>query len=122
MPDIIIDRAVINLTLLDAELRAALGKAMTGISTRAGVVIVHLAKTATGDHETQAKLLVQAHNATALTPEQQTQKTRVERLQTDRARFTAPLNPSDFTANPVLQTLATRIAWLEQELRDLRGL
>ncbi len=122
MPDILIDRPHVNLQLLDAELRAALGAVVSGISTRAGVVIIHLRQSASGDQENQAKQLVQTHNPTALSPAQQAQKARAERLLADRARFTAPLNPTEFTANPLLQTLAARIAWLEQELRDLRNL
>lgn len=122
MPNIVIDRASVNLALLDHELRMVLGAAMTGISTRAGIVVVHLAERATGDHETQAKQIVLNHDASALTPEQQARQTRTDRLNTDRARFTTPLNPTDFSAMPLVQTLAARIAWLEQEIRDLRNL
>lgn len=122
MRDIHIDRQEVNLALLDADLRAALGSFITGISTNAAGVVVHLTEKATGDHEMQAKHLVQMHRPAALTPAQQAQKARAERLTIDRTRFNTPLNTADFAANLLVQTLAARLAWLEQELRDLRNL
>lgn len=71
MSDIILDRQHVNMDALDATLRAALGTAISGISFAKRKVAIHFVSEPTAEQDAQARSIVQAHDATALSPGQQ---------------------------------------------------
>lgn len=125
--EVILQRSVSNIPLLDEELRAALGDAFVGISIkRAGgvdTVSAHLRAEATAAQIKQAQQLIQGHDARQRTRQQQQADEQFARLQAGRAAYQQPLSKVDFNNQTLLvQLLAARLAWLEEEIRDLRGL
>ena len=118
MQNISIDKTRVNVELLDAELKAALPDLVHGISSGRGKVVVHMDNDATNADITNAEQIVINHEESGLTAEQQKQQQREIDLAAGRIAYDEPLDPATIT----LETLATRIAWLEQEIRDLRGL
>ncbi len=68
----------VNLALLDAELRASLGEQVTGVSVLGETVTIHFADEPAGQVLDQAAALVNAHDATRLTPQQQADLDRQE--------------------------------------------
>lgn len=123
MQNIEITRIGVNIPALDAQLRAQLASQLYGISVSAGKVIVHLTDTATADDFVTIQTLVSEHNPAQLTAVQIKQKAAQENLQTARSQFTQSLDPDDFRDESAsIQTLIERLNWLENEIRDLRGL
>jgi hypothetical protein len=122
MKEIVIQRSAVNIEALDADLRAALGAATTGLSFHAGQVTVYLSENATDTQVAQARALVQAHDPTKPTPAQQAAINRRARLAQLRGDYSADLDLTTFAGQGVLiRLLAGKIAWLEQEIAALRA-
>jgi len=123
MKELNLSKSPINPSLLDSELRSSLGDAFLGLSTRPGEVVLFLEESLSGELLQQAQSIVMNHDASALSPEQQAALERQQALEAGRQANAEPLDSSDFAASAQdVQTLAARLAWLELELRDLRGL
>ena len=121
MREIMIERSTVNIEALDATLRTALGQAISGVSSRAGQVIVHLSATVSQAQIDQARSIVIAHDPAQLTAEQQAEIDRRQALETARAANTTPLNTADYNSETAaIQQLAQKIAWLEQEIDNLQ--
>ena len=122
MIDIIIARASVNVEALDEQLRAALGAVTSGFSLASGSVILHLADKATPAQIDQARAIVTGHDPAALTPSQQAALSRRQKLDQARRDYgAAEIDLTIFAANPLLQSLAQKIAWLEREIAALRA-
>lgn len=122
MQDISFTRESANVEALDAELRAALGALMLGVSAAANTVTVHLAAPAAPDQAQHIGQIVRDHDAARLTPRQQAELARRALIDDARSRHAGLLDPADFAAEPdAIRRLADRLAWLELELRELRG-
>ena len=122
MADIILDRSPINPEALDAELRAALGGKVSGISARRGQVVVHLTDEAIRADEDQARSIVLNHDPAALTPQQAAEQARRTLLAQARQLNALPLDVAAYSGESALiQALAERIAWLELEIVQLGG-
>lgn len=115
-----------NLDRLNEELAATLGDAgegrlWYGVSSTGREVIVHLADTATAEQSAVIRSVVQRHDATQLTAHQQAEQTRKALLEVMRTANTTALDEAAFASTPDhVQTLARKIAWLEQEVIALR--
>jgi hypothetical protein len=119
MNDIVVQKASINPEALDADLRTALGAAVSGISYNGGKVVVHMDDSATPTQVQQAQQIVGSHDANRLTAAQQAAVTRQEALAQLRETADAiTLKPADFSG--AQQGLAQKVMWLEQEVRELR--
>jgi hypothetical protein len=118
MQDISIDREQVNVELLDSELKAALPGLVHGISSGRGKVVVHLDNDATNVQIANATQIVFGHDENRLTADQQKKLQREIDIAAGRIAHDEPFDTKTIT----LEELATRIAWLEQEIRDLRGL
>lgn len=115
-----IDRIDVNVELLDAQLRAAAGEHFYGLSLQSGGVTLYVSDTISPDVQKTLGHLARQHDATQMTPQQEAYTARQTKLAQGRAR--QPLDEKEYEASPpVIQALAAKIAWLEQELRDLRG-
>lgn len=123
MKEIIVPKNPINTSVLDAELRSNLEADYLGLSTLLGDVIVFLEDSASGEAVQEAEALVLAHDASFLSVEQQAELARQQALVTARSAHTESLDLDAFEASAQdVQTLASYLAWLELEIRDLRGL
>jgi hypothetical protein len=123
MHDITVERPPVNAEALDANLRAALGELVMGISATREQVTAHLSDDATPEQLRQARAILLAHDASQLTPTQATEQERQAQLVVARAENAQPLNPADFQASASdVKALAARLMWLELELRELRRL
>lgn len=127
MTDILIERAA-NIEALEAELRADLGALVKGVSAGPYGVVIHLgAEAATRDIQ-QARAIAAAHDPAVRTPQQIAAHQRQQRLTQERVDHAEPLNPADYIPGAgapeaeLIARLAARLAWLETEIRDLRGL
>lgn len=121
MKTITIQRSSVNIEALDAALQAVFGNRMSGISTGKYGVQVHLADDATPQEISQAKSIVTNHDPSVLTPEQQAEAQRQAVLEQARTANATPLNVGDYSGQTALiQALAQKISWLEQEITDLR--
>jgi len=123
MQNIIVERHAVNIEALDAELRSALGDVIAGMSTRPGAIVVHLSDAASKSQANQAQRLVLDHDATQLTSEQSGEVDRIQRLRAARQANRTALEVDGISNNDVdtIKRLARKVAWLEQEIRDLRG-
>jgi hypothetical protein len=117
-----VERLTFNAALLERDLRAMCGEVYVGISTRPGVVTAYLTNDASADLLEPVRKLIEQHDASQLTEEQV--KAAVNRAALEAARQTRGdfLNPDAFSQNALLQQLAAKLAWLEREISDLRGL
>jgi hypothetical protein len=114
MQNIQVEKAAVNTSALDAELRNNLGNIVKGISSSRGQVIVHLDDNATAEQVSQAQQIVLDHDESQLTSEQLARQL----LEVDRESYRVAFDPASIS----LQQLAERIVWLEKEIRDLRGM
>jgi multidrug efflux pump subunit AcrA (membrane-fusion protein) len=114
MQNIEVTKSIVNVAGLDAELRNNLGDVVKGVSVRRGQVIVHLDDRVTAAQVSQAQQIVLDHDASQRTPEQSAR----QQLEADRKIYRQLFDPASIN----LQQLAERVAWLENEIRDLRGL
>ena len=116
----------LNREALHAQLAAALPTLYAGFAdhtARDGVVVtVNLHSAATPADIDQLNSLMAAYDPTQLTPAQQARQEQAQKLADARRDYQGTdLNPADYTGEAaLLQTLARKIAWLEQEIADLR--
>lgn len=117
----------LNRDALNAQLVAAFGALYAGFAdreTRTGfVVTINLTNAATPADIEQLNSLMGRYDPTALTPEQQARKQREQKLSEARQNYKgSELNPADYAGESALiQALARKLAWLEQEIAELRG-
>lgn len=123
MLEINLEREPVNVEALDNGLRAGLGSVFIGVSTADKRVTVFLSDAATPAQQKQARTLVSTHDPSQLTPRQQAEALRKQKLaQTRRDYGAADLDASAYDAQPALvRALAQKLAWLEQELLELRS-
>ena len=122
MNDIYISKTEVNPATLDTALRVALPDLIAGISAAQGEVIVHFTRQPTDSEITLAHQIVENHDPTELTAEQQAKVERLNLLNQLRNDVGAPVDLSDFMAETAsLQLLAQKVALLELELQELRG-
>lgn len=123
MQDIIVERYTVNIEALDETIRAALGDVVTGVSTRPGAVVIHLTDAASKSQANQARQIALDHDASILTDEQTAEAARIQKLQTARLANRTELDAEGIgTADlTTLKQVARKVAWMEQEIRDLRG-
>lgn len=115
-----IERTDINVELLDSQLRAAGGADFYGLSLQRGGVILYVSDAISAEAQRTLGSIARQHDATQVTPQQQAQAERKVVLEQGRTR--APIDEKQYEGSPALmQALAAKIAWLEQEVRDLRG-
>jgi hypothetical protein len=115
-----IERADVNVELLDAQLRAAAGEHFYGLSLQRGAVLLYLSDAISPDTQQTLGRIARQHDATQVTPKQQAEAERKIALEQGRTRV--PIDEKQYEGSPALiQALAAKIAWLEQEIRDLRG-
>ncbi len=113
----------VNVEALDAELVIALGAAYLGLSRRAQVVRIHLADATPSNLVRKAQRIVTNHDADQLTPRQQRRLEIMRMLQDARRANVANLDLRLYADAPeIIRALALKVAWLEQEIRDLRSL
>src|SRR5262249_11284272 len=120
MSDITIERSIVNLEMLDADLRAALGDGTSGVSFAHGIVTVHLTDKAAADASDRARQIVLNHDPAKLTTAQEQAREEAIKLDTARKANKGALDVSAFT-DPLMAELAQKIAWLEQEVLALRA-
>ncbi|HLV36014.1 MAG TPA: hypothetical protein VKY59_12900 [Spirillospora sp.] len=118
----------LNREALNAQLAAALGAVYGGFAdreTRDGfVVTVNLTDAATQADIDQLNALMANYDPQQLTPEQAARRQLEQKLAAARRDYQGvELDPADFAGESALiQSLARKIAWLEQEVADLRKL
>lgn len=115
--------AAVNVPALDKALRDVLGATVFGVSYNGEEVTVHLADSATTAQLGQARSIALAHDPTQLTPDQQAEAARKVKLEQTRSDFgAADIDLAAYGSQPALiQKMAQKIAWLEQEITELRG-
>jgi hypothetical protein len=117
----------LNREALNAQLAAAFGALYAGFAdqeTRTGfVVTVNLTNAATPADIEQLNTFMARYDPATLTPEQQARQQREQKLSEARRDYRgSELNPADYAGeNALIQTLARKLAWLEQEIAELRG-
>ena len=124
MQNITIERNTnINSEALDAAIRAAVGGKISGISTGSYGVCIHLTdETTTAADIEQARSIVTAHDPAILTADQQARQDRTQALATARSAQATPINVAAYKSEKaIIKALAGKIAWLEQEIVELRG-
>ena len=117
-----VERRDVNIALLERDLRALCGAVYTGLSTRPGVVVAYLSNQADMALLDAVRAAIQQHDATQLTEEQAQALTDKVALDIARSTTGEPVRLDEFAADPLLLRLAEKVAWLEREIRDLRGL
>ena len=116
-----------NLEALAAGLAAQFGGLFQGIAIGFtgddDVVTVNLADEATSQQVNQARSIIENHDPAVLTPRQQEEQERQQKLAAMRESYRdVEVDPADYSGEKsVIQALAQKLAWLEQEVVDLRG-
>lgn len=110
----------VNREALDAELRTAIGEGLIGISTGPSGVVIHVADSVSPQ---TVQTVVNAHDPSRLTPKQQAEIDRKNKLDQARRDYgSAELDLASYgSQNAIIQKLAQKILWLEREIADLRG-
>lgn len=123
MKTITIARQDTNITALDESLETLLVDYYLGLSVHHGEVRVHLVNETPSESVQQAEQIVQNHDPSLLTVEQQTEITQRQNLLQARVENPQLLDTIAYDSSDALtQQLAHKINWLEQEIRDLRDL
>ena len=123
MKTITIAREQTNITALDEALSLALSADYLGLSVHAGQVRVHLEDSTPFEHIQQAEQIVRDHDPAKLTVTQQAEITQRQNLLQARTDNQSPLDITAYdTSDSLVQQLAYKLHWLEQEIRDLRDL
>ncbi|MDQ7025275.1 MAG: hypothetical protein Q9P01_05050 [Anaerolineae bacterium] len=123
MKTITIPRQDTNITALDESLEAQLGTDYLGLSVHHGEVRVHLADETPSDTVRQAEEIVQNHDSSRLTVEQQAEIMQRQNLLQARSENPQVLDTVAYdSSDALMQQLAYKVRWLEQEIRDLRDL
>lgn len=120
MPEVTIAKNPINIEALDADLRAALGAGVRGVSFASGLVTVHLTSQAPANASGIATTIVLSHNPNNLTPQQQAAIQQIAKLNMLRQANMSDLNTAPFI-DPLLSILAQKLAWIEQEIIAIRA-
>ena len=116
----------VNREALNAQLAAALGPVYAGFAdhtTGEGLrVTVNLTVGAVPEDIDRLIGVMNAHNPLELTPEQAARQAQMEKLAAARRDYRGDdLMPEDYAGeSATVQTLAKKIAWLEQEIASLR--
>jgi hypothetical protein len=116
----------LNREALHAQLVQAFGALYSGFADRESregyVVTVNLTSGAAAADIDKLNALMARYDPTTLTPEQQARRQRLQKLAEARRDYQgSDLNPADYGGESLLiQTLARKLAWLEQEIADLR--
>jgi hypothetical protein len=110
----------VNFKALDAELRQNLGEAYNALMVSDSTIRVFL-------NEDVSRMTVQgivdAHDPMQLTAEQQAQLDATAAVEAAREAHSSKLDLAQFLGESLpVQELATYVAWLELEIRNLRGL
>lgn len=112
----------INIEKLDADLRAVYEANYIGLSTRLSDVIVFMTDETPEEDVLLAQSIVENHDPSQLTAEQEAELARQTALADARSANSDNLDLSQFaTESAAINALAERVAWLELEIRDLRG-
>lgn len=115
-----VERNQTNVEALNEAIRTSLGEAFSGLSTRPGFVTLYFSDEATGTEMEEARNLAILHDPAVLSSRQAGEQARRKALATARQRHQSPLDESQFDSEAgAIQALAARVAWLEQEIRDL---
>jgi len=124
MQHITVKRNTVNFDALNDDLRDALDEVVIGLSTRPGAVIVHLSDEATSEQLAEAQKIAISHDETVITTAQT-----VELAQSQSLYAARDANQEKIDADRVwrvnlrtFKQMINKIAWLEQEIRDLRGI
>ena len=123
MIELRIERAEgVNADALNAHLLALSGYQYFGFSTEGNTIIVYLAPDVSETQQAQVVQMVMNHNPNLKTPQQEAEEVRVQNLKDARTRHSMPLlTLTDYASTEeLLQKLAEKISWLEQEMHDLR--
>jgi hypothetical protein len=121
MIELKIERVDVNVELLDAQLRALGDNLFYGLSIQRNSVILYLNDAASSDLQKTLAHAARQHDSTQMTPQQEAHAARQSQI--EQGRTQTPLDAARYADSPTLiQALAAKIAWLEQEMRDLRGL
>jgi len=119
MQSISIDRTSVNIELLDSELKSELPNLVVGTSTGPNKVVVHLDDNASKEDIALATQIVKDHDETLLTDAQYDKQELDAVIQADRDLYSDVIIDAKAVT---LEQLAERVKWLENEIRDLRGL
>lgn len=123
MKSISLFRESLNVEKLDGDLRAVLGSNYVGLSTRFKEVIVFMADGTPSADVVQAQQLMVDHDPSQLTTEQVAELAEQQALADARKANVDVLDLSQFSGeSAVIAALASKVLWLEREIRDLRGL
>jgi len=110
-------RRPVNADLLTEQLQSTFGPRVTGISLRPRQIVVHVDDAFNADDEASVQGIIETHDATQLTAEQRLRANREAARIQAREAANAALDLSAFDSlDPVLQLLARKVAWLEQEI------
>jgi hypothetical protein len=117
-----IEVSAVNTELLLSELQAAAGSAVAGV-VFTDKVIVTIEDNTTQAAINQIRQVVRSHDATKRTPRQQADLARQTKMESMRRDYAGTdIDLSGYSAQPaIVQRLAQKIAWLEQEIIELRG-
>jgi hypothetical protein len=123
MKTITIARQDTNITALDEALETQLGTDYLGLSVHHGEVRVHLLDETPSELVRQAEQIVQNHDSSLLTVEQQAEIMQRQNLLQARSENPQVLDAVAYdSSDALMQQLAYKVRWLEQEIRDLRDL
>lgn len=106
-----------NGELLHSEIEVGLPGMISGVSRNGNKTIVNVIKELNVLDRNALDMIVFAHDPTKLTYGQQKSADRQDDKEAGRAFFDVAVDPQAVT----LADLAERVAWLEQEIRDLIG-
>ena len=123
MHRVIVLRQAVNIEALHEELLAIAGVDFFGLSTQPGHVIAHLEARTDSTTIEQVRSAIINHDAMQLSASQQAEQTRQQNLQTLRSANNNAIDVDDYLLQiPLIQELAAKIAWLEQEIIDVQKL
>ena len=117
----------INRAALNDSLSTALGAAYSGFADRelpqGFSLIVYLSGEISPAQIDTLNNLIAAHDPRQLTAEQQARQAQQQKLAAARRDYQgSDLDPGDYAAEDgPIQALARKVAWLEQEIADLRS-
>lgn len=118
-----VERQQTNVQALDSDIREALGATFLGLSTQEGKVILHFAEDVSGTQMKLARDKAVLHDPDILSASQEAELARQQNIVTSRERMKTSLDVAEFASETsMVKTLVERVAWLEAEVRDLRGL
>lgn len=110
----------VNFQALDTELRSSLGAAYKALMVSDSMIRVFLNESVV---RSTVQRILEAHDPAKLTAEQQAEAAATAALATARAEHSAQLDLTAFAGEAAaVQQLAAHLAWLELEIRSLRGL